>query len=235
MLYTAFIFGLISSFHCVGMCGPIAIMLPTSWDNPLKKVVQLSIYHVGKISTYGVLGLLFGIVGTSLFIAGFQQQVSIIVGVIIISLVLIPEKIINKWSITRLSFTYVGKVKSNMGLYIKNKSYSSFYFIGVLNGFLPCPMVYVALFGALAMPSLGLSFLYMIWFGLGTIPLLMAVSYFKEAIPLRLRNKMTQIIPFVAIAIGMLFIIRGLGLNISYLSPALQHLILSDSPACSTP
>ncbi|ELY2018785.1 sulfite exporter TauE/SafE family protein, partial [Flavobacterium psychrophilum] len=59
MLYTAFIFGLISSLHCIGMCGPIAMMLPVDRDNPAKKITQIITYHLGRLSAYGTIGLIF--------------------------------------------------------------------------------------------------------------------------------------------------------------------------------
>jgi len=63
MLFSGFILGLISSLHCIGMCGPIAMMLPVDHKNPTKKVIQLLTYHLGRITAYMTLGLVLGLLG----------------------------------------------------------------------------------------------------------------------------------------------------------------------------
>ena len=93
MLYSAFIFGLISSLHCIGMCGPIAMMLPVDRSNPAKKVVQIMLYHIGRLSAYATLGLVFGILGKGFYMAGIQQSISIIVGIFMITIAVVPERI----------------------------------------------------------------------------------------------------------------------------------------------
>ena len=92
MLYTAIIFGLISSLHCIGMCGPIAMMLPVDHKAPSKKALQVLIYHLGRLTSYGILGLVFGLLGRGFYMAGIQQQLSIAVGIGMIVLAVVPEK-----------------------------------------------------------------------------------------------------------------------------------------------
>jgi sulfite exporter TauE/SafE len=92
MLWSALIFGLLGSFHCVGMCGPIAFMLPVDRSNSTRKVFQIFIYHFGRILAYSLIGLFFGLVGKSLYIFGIQQQLSIIIGILMIAVVLTPTK-----------------------------------------------------------------------------------------------------------------------------------------------
>ena len=232
MLYTAFILGLISSFHCVGMCGAISVMLPVDHQNPVKKFFQLMVYHVGKITAYAFIGLLFGLLGKGLFLAGMQQQLSIIIGLLIILIALIPERLLSKYSITQPLYQLIGKVKSSLGSQFKKKSLGSLFTIGLLNGFLPCGMVYMAVFGAMAMQSQLLGALYMSFFGLGTVPLLIMVAYANQLISISLRNRIQKAIPFVAVAIGILFILRGLGLGIPYVSPANTHLRVVEQSAC---
>ena len=95
MLYTALIFGLISSLQCIGMCDTIAMMLPVSRTNPIKKAFQIIVYHAGRLTSYATLGLLFGLLGIGLYLAGFQQRISIVVGVLMIVMALIPEKFLH--------------------------------------------------------------------------------------------------------------------------------------------
>lgn len=232
MLYTAFLFGLISSFHCVGMCGPIAMMLPVDRNNPAKKVIQIITYHFGRLSAYGSIGLLFGLLGRGFFLAGIQQQLSIFIGFAMILVILIPEKVFAKYNFSKPIFRIISKIKQNLGSHFKNKSYKSLFIIGLLNGFLPCGMVYVALFGAIAMQSASFGVLYMILFGLGTVPLMSSVIYINTLLTVTVRNKIQKVIPYVGVVIGILFILRGLGLGIPYVSPSNMNLFIQQKANC---
>ena len=232
MLYSAFIFGLISSFHCIGMCGPIAMMLPVDRSNEAKKITQIITYHIGKLTAYGTLGLIFGLLGRSFYLAGMQQQLSIIVGILMILVAVIPGRVFAKYNFSKPVYRVITKVKSSLGQQFKNKSYKSLFTIGLLNGFLPCGMVYVAIFGAIAMQSVSLGVLYMLLFGIGTIPMLTAVIYISNILSFSLRGTLQKIIPVVAVVIGMLFIIRGLGLDIPYLSPSNMSLFVQSEANC---
>jgi hypothetical protein len=232
MLYTAFIFGLISSFHCIGMCGPIALMLPVDRTNQTKKVIQIFTYHIGRLSAYAVIGLVFGLLGKGLFLAGIQQKLSIFIGVLMIVVILIPERVVTRYNFSKPIFRFISKIKTSLGKQFKNKSYRSLFTIGLLNGFLPCGMVYVALFGAIAMQSESFGVLYMILFGLGTVPMMSSVVYLNSFLTIPIRNKIQKVIPFVAIIIGILFIFRGLGLGIPYISPSDMSLFVQATPNC---
>jgi sulfite exporter TauE/SafE len=232
MFYTAFFFGLISSFHCIGMCGPIAMMLPVDRNNPAKKATQIITYQLGRLLAYASIGLVFGLVGKGLFLAGFQQKLSIFIGVAMIVVIVIPEKIFAKYNFSKPVFVLISRIKSSLGKQFKNKSYTSFFTIGLLNGYLPCGMVYVALFGAIAMQNEVFGVLYMILFGLGTIPMMSSVVYFNSFLSVKARNKIQRVIPYVGVIIGVLFILRGLGLGIPYVSPSDMSLFIQPTPAC---
>lgn len=232
MLFSAFIFGLISSLHCIGMCGPIAMMLPVDRNNQAKKVLQIMLYHIGRLTAYGTLGLLFGIVGKGLFLAGIQQQISIIAGILMITVVLIPEKIFARYNFSKPVYRVISKVKTSLGSQFRKKSYKALFTIGLLNGFLPCGLVYVALFGAIAMQHEVLSVTYMLLYGLGTIPMMSAVVYLSNLVSMPVRNKIQKAIPYVAVCIGMLFIMRGLGLDIPFVSPGNMSLFVRGEAHC---
>lgn len=232
MLYSAFLFGLLSSLHCIGMCGPIALMLPVDRKNQKKKVIQILTYHLGRITAYATIGFVFGLLGKGFFLAGIQQQLSIFIGVIMILIVILPTKVISKYNFSKPVFQIISKLKSALGSQFKNKSYQSFFTIGLLNGFLPCGMVYVALFGAIAMQSPYFGSFYMILFGLGTIPLMSSVVYMNSFLSSSFRNKIQKVIPIFTIFIGFLFILRGLGLGIPYISPSNMSLFIQANPDC---
>ncbi|MEL1255540.1 sulfite exporter TauE/SafE family protein [Flavobacterium sp. DGU38] len=232
MLYSAFILGLISSLHCVGMCGPIAMMLPVDHQNEAKKVTQIITYHLGRLTAYATIGLIFGLLGRGFFLAGLQQSMSIFIGLAMIAAVLIPERIFSKYNFSKPVYKIISNIKSTLGSQFKKKSYKSLFTIGLLNGFLPCGMVYVALFGAIAMQSASFGILYMLLFGLGTMPLMTIVVYLHSLLKLPFRNKIQKAIPYVAVVIGILFILRGLGLGIPYVSPSNMSLFVQGNPDC---
>ena len=232
MLFSALFFGLISSLHCVGMCGPIAMMLPVDRSSEAKKVLQILLYHLGRMTAYGSLGLVFSLLGKSFYLAGMQQQLSIFVGIFMIFIVLIPEKIFMKYNFSKPVYRLISRVKSALGNQFKKKSNKALFTIGLLNGFLPCGLVYVALFGALAMQGISLGVLYMVLYGLGTIPLMSMAVYFGGFLSLNFRNKLQKIIPVVAVVIGTLFILRGLGLSIDFVSPGTMSLFVKSAPDC---
>ncbi|POR24539.1 hypothetical protein BWK58_07975 [Flavobacterium columnare] len=232
MIYSAFILGLISSLHCVGMCGPIAMMLPVDRKNQTKKVIQIIIYNIGRIMSYILLGSFFGLLGRGLFLAGFQQKMSIIIGILMIVIVLVPEKVFAQYNFSKPVFIMLSKVKTLLGQQFKNKTYQSIFMIGLLNGFLPCGLVYVALFGAIAMQKVSLSIVYMALYGIGTIPMMTMVVYISNLLTMPVRNKIQKIIPIAVIGVGVLFIFRGLGLDLPFLSPSTMSLFIQNTPHC---
>ena len=232
MLFTAFIFGLISSFHCIGMCGPIAMMLPVDRTNQAKKVTQIITYHIGRLFAYATIGFVFGMLGKGFLLAGMQQKMSVFIGIAMILIILIPEKVVANYNFSKPIFKVISNIKTALGSQFKNKSYKSLFTIGLLNGLLPCGMVYVALFGAIAMQSPVLGILYMVLFGLGTVPMMSSIVYLNSFLTISIRNKIQKAIPYVAVFLGIVFILRGLGLGIPYISPSNMSLFVQQQPNC---
>jgi len=230
MLLSAVILGLLSSFHCVGMCGPIAFVLPVDRTNKFKQGYQTILYHLGRLLAYSSIGLLFGLLGKGLYLAGFQQRLSILLGILMISFVLIPLRILNKYNFSKPIYRGIGIIKSKLGLYLKKKSSKAIFTIGFFNGFLPCGMVYIALVGAVATSEFYLGALYMFLFGLGTIPMMTVAVYSKNIFSLNIRNKIQKAIPVFVVLIGLLFILRGMGLGIPYVSPKDVKLHVQNTP-----
>jgi sulfite exporter TauE/SafE len=222
MVWSALLFGLLGSLHCVGMCGPIAFLLPLDRRSPSKRFFQLIGYHGGRLLTYSILGALFGLAGKSLQLFGIQQQLSIAIGVLMVMVVLIPVKTFNKYNFSRPIYAWVGKIKSSMGAELQKKDPFTFFTIGVLNGLLPCGLVYIAIFGAIAFGGPRMGAAYMALFGLGTIPLMTTAVYLGNFLKGTVKKKVVKAIPVLVIIIGLLFIVRGLGLGIKYISPAPQ-------------
>ena len=219
MILSAIILGLMGSLHCVGMCGPIAFMLPVDRTSNLKKISQIFIYHFGRLMAYSIMGILFGFIGKGLYVFGIQQKLSILIGVLMIVVILIPYKTFNKYNFSKPLYILISKVKNRLGKALKKKTADTFLTIGFLNGFLPCGLVYLALFGAIAMANPLEGGLYMMLFGAGTIPLMTTAIYFSGFLKGTAKQKIQRLIPVFVVFTGLLFIIRGLGLGIPYVSP----------------
>lgn len=216
------------------MCGPIAFLLPVDRKNPVKRVLQILSYHSGRLFTYGTIGLLFGFLGRRLDLFGVQQHISVAIGVLMILAVLLPSRVFSKYNGSKFIYKWVGKVKSALGAELKRKSMDSFFTIGFLNGFLPCGLVYMAVFGSVAAGSAWEGGLYMVFFGLGTIPLMTTATYLGNFLNATFKQKILKAIPVCVIIMGVLFILRGLGLGISYVSPSNQVTIetISSNQSC---
>lgn len=231
MLWTALVLGLAGSFHCIGMCGPIAFVLPVDRSSKSRLIFQTILYHLGRIITYSLIGVLFGFVGKGLYLAGFQQRLSILMGIVMIVIAVIPVSIFNKYNFSKPIYKIIGKVKQKLGLYLTKKSNKALFLIGFFNGFLPCGLVYMALLGSISTGTIINGSLYMAVFGLGTIPLMTGAIFLGNFVSLSFRNKIQKVIPIFVVIIGLLFILRGLGLGIPYISPSDAKLQISNNPA----
>lgn len=228
-ILTSFFVGLLGSFHCIGMCGPIAIALPIPNSNNLSFITGRLLYNLGRVVTYSFLGAVFGLLGSRLVISGFQQSVSIVLGVVIVILVLIPPKykaiVTQHKSIQKFSLP----LKSGISDLFKRGTFSAMFLIGILNGFLPCGLVYIALAGAIASGDAISGSAVMILFGLGTVPIMFAATIFGKFINLNIRRKISKAVPVFALVLGLLFIVRGMGLGIPYISPKISAQVVNES------
>lgn len=223
--------GLGTSLHCLGMCGPIAFSLGLGAENRINFTLKNITYQLGRVTTYATLGAILGFIGQGLSFAGFQKYLSIIVGVIMIIMAIMPKNL-SVASSNKFFGRLMIKLKSNLGNFIRRKDYSSLYITGILNGLLPCGMVYIALAAALGIGSVAGSALFMILFGLGTIPLMFLAVLFGSVVSVGIRNKILNFIPIITMIIGVLFILRGLELGIPYLSPPAEALSIEAEACC---
>jgi len=219
MFWTALTLGFLGSLHCIGMCGPIALSLPFSKQNGAVRYSGGLVYNSGRVFTYMTLGLIFGLFGRGIAMAGFQQTLSVALGILIVIAALAPVLLKRNISLNRPLAMLVAKVKIALGGLLKQKSFSSLFAIGALNGLLPCGLVYIAVAGAAATTTALHGALYMALFGLGTIPAMFGVSLAGNLIGIKYRQQLMKAVPYLIAIIGILFIIRGLNLGIPYLSP----------------
>jgi sulfite exporter TauE/SafE len=232
---SALIVGLVGSLHCAGMCGPIAIAIPLNNSSWLSRISGTLLYNTGRTLTYALLGAIFGLAGLGLALGGLQQWVSIALGIVMILSVLIPKVGAMGKSVTRISNLATSQVKKLFGKYFRVRTYTSLFILGLLNGLLPCGLVYIALAGALVMSHVYEGALYMVFFGLGTIPMMMALSLAGNVISGKLRTRLNRFLPYFIVLLGIIFILRGMNLGIPYLSPKINKTATESTMECCHP
>lgn len=218
-LWTAFTIGLLGSFHCIGMCGPIALALPFRTESKFTTIANVLLYNFGRALTYSFLGALLGIVGKGIALSGYQQGLSIALGVMLLLMAVFTINI-DKW-VQKVGYIrrFSGWVNTHLARLLRQNGMATMLGIGVLNGFLPCGFVYIGLAGALTTSGILQGALFMALFGLGTIPVMLSVSLAGNLMSLQVRRKIQSALPVIMIFFAALFILRGLNLGIPYLSP----------------
>lgn len=224
LIIAAISLGLLGSFHCIGMCGPIALALPVHQYSPLKKYLGIFLYNLGRVVTYTFLGVVFGLLGQSFFLGGFQQVLSITIGVLLLlSVALTNVKTINTAKSLGFIYSFINSVKIQLGNLFNKKGLHFLFFIGLLNGLLPCGLVYLGIAGAIATGHYIKGAEFMLYFGVGTVPIMYAVAFFGQFITLKYRNHIRHSMPYVVSIMAIMLIVRGLNIGIPYLSPQFEN------------
>ena len=209
-LLSALLIGFLGSFHCVAMCGPIALALTGKGENNHHYILNRSIYNLGRILTYAILGLFVGVAGKVFLLGGFQKSVSITIGLLMIIVVAFTYYFPFTSRITKSSMYLSSFAKKLLSSQLKKRNGLSFLFTGMANGFLPCGFVYIALAGAAITQSPVEASSYMIMFGLGTFPAMMLISVLGKLAGFKFRSIISRISPVLMILLGLFFIYRGL-------------------------
>ncbi len=219
IILTGFLIGLTSNFHCVGMCGPIALAIPVNRQNNLTIFKDAFLYNFGRIITYSLLGAIAGMIGLTIQTFNILQWLSIISGIIVILyawkkyfLKFLPKLQLN-------GFFSTNKIGSWMRKSLNSSSPFRLLFFGIINGLLPCGMVYLALANAILSGNLLNGALAMFSFGVGTLPVMVGIIIASNKISPKVREKMNRMIPYMLTIVGLLIILRGLNLGIPYISP----------------
>lgn len=217
-LTMAFLMGLTGSLHCAGMCGPIVWVMPFQHLHGFKKTAAIFLYHFGRTTVYVLLGLiLFSFRG--LFHPEWQRYISIVLGALLLiigTLAFLPGQAL------KLKIPWAEQIKMLLGRFIGRPGMSTFFVTGVLNGLLPCGMVYMALAASVTAgnPWEVTALLYS--FGVGTAPMLIAITLLKTKLSGSLFQQLKRSVPVMMFIFGSLFVLRGMNLGIPYLSPRIE-------------
>ena len=218
ILASAFLLGIISNLHCLGMCGPIALAIPLNRSSKSAMLFGILQYHLGRVLIYAILGYILGYIGMGIKLFGVLQAISIIAG---IGIIIYAWR--NKLTFFKNPFTsslrHTSLLSRSMGKIMRSESPLKLFLLGALNGLLPCGMVYTALITAVVLGTPILSATSMLAFGLGTLPGLVAFSLFAQQLGNPIRSKINRYLPYLITVVGLLITLRGMNLNIPYISP----------------
>lgn len=216
----AFVMGLIGSFHCLGMCGPIAMALPMGHRNNSSRLLGGVIYNLGRVFTYSFLGLVLGLAGDLLISPKIQNVVSITFGALIAIYLLLPSKTKTALRISPNQALLV-RLRKQIAKFLYIENNSSLFGIGMLNGLLPCGMIYLALTSSFLAGSAVKGSLFMFSFGIGTFPTMLAAVFFGSFVNQHIRSRLRKLVPVFLFFMAALLIVRGMNLGIPYLSPSI--------------
>lgn len=215
---SAFVFGILGSFHCMGMCGPLVMSLPFQTLQGKRSFFGILAYHFGKMLMYALFGFAVGLLGQSIAIFKYQQVLTILAGIVLLVITVLPTiKQHFKFNLPiaqSLQWLNQKVSKDNWFLY-----YALF---GFINGMFPCGLMYAALATSAASLSAWKGFFFMFFFGLGTVPSLSFVIYFQKKLSPNYRKYFTKSTYYFSILVAALLILRGFNLGIPYVSPKIN-------------
>lgn len=227
-LWTAFLLGFVGSAHCAGMCGPLALALPHWGRGQGSFFAGRLLYNLGRIVTYSLMGAVFGVLGQGVELAGLQRWVSLVLGVGILAGLFVAPRFVNRIPVAGA----VNWLKGRLGKLLQTRGSMAMFGIGLLNGLLPCGLVYVACAGATTTGGVLSGVAYMVAFGLGTLPMMLAISLFGTKLQFALRFKVQRLIPASLAIVGLLLLLRGMALGIPYVSPKLPAQPSASAAGC---
>ena len=218
LIGSAFVMGLAGSLHCVGMCGPLTLSLPVLHQDAISRISGGLIYNSGRILSYTVMGILLGSFGHFIISTKWQSSLSIALGVIVLLYLFLPKKYSHFATATTLTKPF-RLLRQQLGRLFQSRKLSSLFYIGIWNGFLPCGLVFLALTSSLVSASVGNGAMFMLFFGIGTFPLMFATALMGNYINQVIRGKARQLVPVLLFLMAIALILRGMELGIPFISP----------------
>jgi uncharacterized protein len=202
-MITGFLLGLMGSLHCAGMCGALVLMTPVVAPTQASFVASRLVYHAGRIFVYALIGVLFGIIGESMVFAGFQRWLSIIAGVLMIAALVAAKRLKSRLMLMPMV------MKTRFSSLLRQRSYPSIFALGGVNGLLPCGLVYMAATASIASGDVFQSVASMVFFGLGTLPVLLGISFAGKRLNLSRIPALQKVAPVTVALAAILLIIRA--------------------------
>ncbi len=204
---TGFLIGFLGSLHCVGMCGPLVIALSPQKKGTLHVTSSLLFMQMGRLASYILLGLIVGWLGEKLMTMGLQRTVSITAGLLMMAYPILFYSKYRRWF--EIDSSNASKIFWRWGgALLRHPNPLSQMALGFLNGLLPCSLVYLALTASLTVGTYFDGLLYMLAFGLGTIPAILGTGFVGSLILEKWRG-VRWFSPLFVMLVAFLLIFRG--------------------------
>ncbi len=214
--YIIFALGLVSSLHCVSMCGPIVLSysLPLGSKPFREQILAHLFYNGGRILTYAALGAIAGLAGGTVGfvgqLAGFENVAAIVAGVLmvvagVLMLDLLPSKRLQKFN----PLLYTSRFLRPLSKLFSSASVGSKFSLGMMLGFLPCGLIYAALLKSLATGTALAGAMTMAAFGLGTAASLLGIGIFSSAFSVKLSRWGSKLAAVSVLVLGLFIVSRG--------------------------
>lgn len=220
---SAFLLGILGSTHCAGMCGPIALAIFGNNSVAPSFIISQIAYNTGRTFSYIFIGAVLALVGKGFVLMGSQQTLSIVIGVAILCVYFYSRFFQSKNPLTTLLAKSSILIRRPLGKFFTSKSIKGRFAFGVINGFLPCGLVYIAAAAAIALGEPLYGALYMLVFSLGTWPMMLAIPLLSKTLNTEVRRTMYKFVPAFVLVLSALLILRGMDLGIGYLSPQIDN------------
>ncbi len=211
--------GLLGGFgHCAGMCGPLVGsigLVAGPRVGPRRAFLGQLLYNAGRVTTYACIGAVMGLSGSFVNVAGrlagLQDAVSIVAGIVMILMGLGAAGVAG-W-LRGAEQRIAARVLGALGSIVEGGGTGRLYAVGLLLGFLPCGLSYSAFVGAAGTGGLVQGLLFALAFALGTVPALLAVGSVSALLSPRLRGLLYRVGGVAVMVVGALFLARGLGIH----------------------
>jgi uncharacterized protein len=226
MWLTALIMGVAGSLHCAGMCSPLALAITNTNKTALTNRI---LYNLGRILTYGILGGIVAGVGYSLPLTGFQNALSLLLGLCLILMAVLGYKRNRIRFVTNALLRFSNQLKKLFSHFIQRKTPGALLLMGAINGLLPCGLTFLALSVCLTLAAPIDGFIYMLLFGVGTLPVMLGFVSVIELLTRKLQWDIRTITTGMMVLSGVLLIAR---VFLMHVPEAHQHTSVLEIVVC---
>lgn len=210
-----FVGGLLGSSHCLGMCGPLALTVGMGQPGLASNLRRQLVFSAGRIFTYAFLGAVAGYFGWWLArqpttLVNAQAALAIVAGLFLVVLGLVSTGLLPRLPVFSL-IPHVCGASGWLKTFLTAPGWSGALLAGVFTGFLPCGLVYAFLALAATTANMFDGLLTMTFFGLGTVPLMVAAGCGGSLLSHTMRSRVLQVAAWCVVLTGAITLARGGG------------------------
>jgi len=203
-MWTAVVIGLAGSLHCAGMCSPLAMAITSNRPFLRDKII----YNSGRVLTYGLLGALAASFGSLFSLSSYQSIISFSIGSLFLLMGFGAISGVRIPILTQALNKFTTQLKKLFNYWLQKRGSMAVFIMGMLNGLLPCGLTYLAMTYCFILPAAREGFVYMLFFGLGTWPVMIGITWLMGLGFRRITINYQKITTVVFIAIGIWMMAR---------------------------